>query len=91
MDIDTKVADIENELRSIAAWRALPVTQALYKDSQEEQESIINLVLEVPVTNIETFLAREQALGHLRGLRRTEAIVSGMEESLRFELKQLPK
>jgi hypothetical protein len=74
MDQTADKSTLENELRAIEAYLSHPISKRIFADSQTEQESLIRLILDIPVTNVETFLAREQALGHLRGLRRARAI-----------------
>jgi len=66
-----------------------PITKKIFADNAEQQESLIDLILNRPVVNIETFLAREQALGHLRGLRRGKAIVLDDLDEIKQELANI--
>jgi hypothetical protein len=89
MDQTADKSALENEVRAIEAYLGHPISKRIFADSQTEQESLIRLILDISVTNIETFLAREQALGHLRGLRRARAIVDDDLEDIKQKLKEL--
>lgn len=80
---------LDNELRTIEAYLDHPISRKIFADSTNEQESLIRLILDIPVTDIQTFLAREQALGHLRGLRRARAIVDDDLEEIKQKIKEL--
>jgi len=66
-----------------------PITQKIFADNAEQQESLIDLILNRPVINVETFLAREQALGHLRGLRRAKSIILDDLDEIKEEIKNI--
>lgn len=65
-----------------------PITQAVFRDSEAEQESLVLLICERPITNLETFFAHFEAVGHLRGLRRQRAIIAEKLEEVQEELKK---
>lgn len=88
MDKAALIAQLENDKATIQAWYNHPFAQELRKDNKSEQEGVINLILERPVTNVESFLAREQALGHLRGLRRLDALVQDSLEEIDRQIQQ---
>lgn len=65
-----------------------PITQAVYRDSKEEQEKVIQLLCDCPVKDLQTFFAHFEAIGHLRGLRRAQAIITDQLEETQEALKQ---
>lgn len=77
------------EEAAIVAYLDHPITKKIFADNAEEQDGLIKLILERPVINIETFLAREQALGHLRGLRRAKSIVQDDLDEIKEEIARL--
>lgn len=89
MDKEAEKRRLENERLHIQQYLDHPITKNIFADSASEQENVIELILERPVTNIETFLAREQALGHLRGLRRAKAIVQDSLEEIDEQIQAL--
>jgi hypothetical protein len=89
MDQTADKTALENEMRAIEQYLSHPISRQIFSDSQDEQEKAIKLILDIPVINVETFLAREQALGHLRGLRRARAIVDDDLEDIKQKLKEL--
>lgn len=88
-DIDLQRGKLEESLKALAQWKEHPLTNLILEDSRDQQERCITLILDIPVTNIETFLAREQALGHLRGLRRPMSLVQDRQDEIAQELKEL--
>lgn len=84
---DVQKTRLESELREIEAYKAHPLTQMLWKDTLEQQETLLNQILEVPVVDIQTFLLREQSLGHLRGLRRNWALIEERLDEVKETLK----
>lgn len=80
---------LENEQKAIEMYLDHPISRRIFADNASEQETCINLILERPVINVETFLAREQALGHLRGLRRAKAILQDDLEEIKEKLKEI--
>ena len=82
-------AELKNQEAAIVQYLEHPITKKILADNAEEQDSLVDLILNRPVINIETFLAREQALGHLRGLRRAKAIVQDDLEEVKESIKNL--
>lgn len=89
MDTATEKATLENEQAAIQQYLDHPITKNIIQDNAEQQDALIDLILNHPVTNVETFLAREQALGHLRGLRRGRSIIDDKLEEIETQLKEL--
>ena len=88
-EAESRKLQLENEAKELENYFNHPVTKRIFADNASEREGLIELILERPVINIETFLAREQALGHLRGLRRGKSLVQGTLEDIKEELKSI--
>ncbi len=88
-EAESRKVELEAEVVTIENYLNHPITKRIFADSVTEQDTLVKLILERPVTNFETFLAREQALGHLRGLRRARALVQDELEDIREELKKV--
>ena len=89
MDTDVEKQKLEDEKRNVQVWLKNPITVALLQDNLEEQEKAINLLTNVPVTNIETFFAHFEVVGHLRGLRQGLATVPSMLAEIEAKLKEI--
>lgn len=86
MDKAALLAQLENDKKTVEAWYDHPIAREFRKDLGEQQERLVDLILENPVINVETFLAREQALGHLRGLRRLNALYLDKLEEIQNQI-----
>jgi len=91
MDIDLLKSKIEGDIKAALAWEQDPYTQAMLKAADEQSEVLLDTLLEQPVVNLETFFAREQAFGHLRGLRHVKQYVKGIREELQEKLNEIPR
>lgn len=89
MDKAVELGKLQEQEILLKQWFNHPVSQKILSDAASQQESLTRLILEHPVINIETFLSREQALGHLRGLRRARAIVQGELDEVEQQIKEL--
>lgn len=89
MDKAVELGKLQEQEILLKQWFNHPVTHKILSDAASQQESLTRLILEHPVINIETFLSREQALGHLRGLRRARAIVQGELDEVEQQIKEL--
>lgn len=88
MDSDVAKQKLEDEKRVLEHWLKDSVTKELFSINQDEQDSAINLLCNVPVTSLETFFAHFEVVGHLRGLRSIRNEVQGNLERINAELKQ---
>ena len=79
----------ENEKLALEQYMLHPFTKQILDDSHAEQEVLIDLLCMRPVNNIETFFAHFEAIGHLRGLRRGEAMLQETLKTIEQELKEL--
>lgn len=88
MDNAGETKKAEDALKFVEAYLAHPITKAVFDDSTNEQEKIIQLLTNVPINNIESFFAHFEAIGHLRGLRRGKAIILDKLEEVKDQLKE---
>ena len=91
MDIELVKAKIESDIKALDACVSEPTTAKFLKIADEQSEVLLNVILEHPVHNLETFFAREQAFGHLRGLRHVKNFVQEEREDLQDKLNDLPQ
>lgn len=68
-----------------------PVTQHVKLDLAEQEESLMDTLLNVPVTDIESLIKHFEARGHLRGLKRSRAVVAEELEEVEEKLKETRK
>lgn len=88
MDVDAITNKHKDELAAIEQYRNHPITKAILEDLDQQKNAALVHILEIPVTGIESFLNREQLLGHLRGLRRVEAIIESKVEEVKQRLEE---
>lgn len=89
MDTATQRTKLESDLREIEAFEKSPLWKGLIEDNAEQQESLINLLCNNTIVNIETFFAHFEAMGHLRGLRRMPGLLRDRKDAIAEELKNL--
>lgn len=66
-------AKLDNAKREIEKYINHPFTTQIEQDNREAQESLLTIILKDDVKDIETLVAHFVAVGHLRGLRDSEA------------------
>ena len=89
MDKETQRTQLEAEKNELRGYLEHPFTKQIFADSAESQEALIELLCQQPIINIETFFAHFEAIGHLRGLRRAKALITGNLEDIEQQLKEL--
>jgi hypothetical protein len=89
MDKEAEKLEKQENLAFINAYLSHPITIELLKDCDDQVERGTALVLDHPVVSLETFLAREQALGHLRAMRQFKAMLQDKVAEIHAELKEL--
>lgn len=89
VDIDAERQKLEDEKGWINAYIEHPITVQVLQDSAEQQEKIIDLLCNQPISNMETFFAHFEAIGHLRGLRRAKAILLDKVDDIETQLKEI--
>lgn len=87
MDSDAERKKLEDEKAYILGWRNHPISLQVFEDSKNEQHALIELITNNPINSFEAFFAHFEAVGHLRGLRRAEAIVKDKLEEVQEQLK----
>lgn len=89
MDVEAQRQELENQQLALEQYLQHPVTQEVLRDLDEKAETLVTQILEFTPVDVESFLKREQALGHLRGLRQTKANVMVNLENVKEQLKEL--
>ena len=81
LQLEGKKVEIEQYLNH-------PVTQHVKRDLEEQEVSLMHTLLEVPITDLESLVRFFEARGHLRGLKRSRAIVGDALEEVNEQLKE---
>lgn len=87
MDIPENRAELENQQAVLEAYLQHPVTVEVLRDLKEQQDGMTE-VITMPVVSIETFFAHFEAVGTLRGLRRSEAVLQSSLETIKEKIKE---
>lgn len=88
MDTAPTKETLENELRAIEIYLDHPISRRILADNSEEQEKCINIICNVPTT-MDTLPSHFEAVGHLRGLRRSKSILDESVEEIKQQLKEI--
>jgi len=91
MDITAERQRLENERKAIQQYLEHPITRDIIADNTVEQEKAIRLLTHQPIDSIEAFFNHFEAVGHLRGLRRSRSIIDDSIEDIEEQLKNLPQ
>jgi hypothetical protein len=89
MDITAERQRLENEQRAIELYLDHPISRKIFGDNVDQQEALINTITNVPITDLESFFKHFEAVGHLRGLRRSKALIQDDIEEIEVQLKEL--
>jgi hypothetical protein len=89
MDITAERQRLENEQRAIEQYLDHPISRKIFGDNRDQQESLINTITNVPITDLESFFKHFEAVGHLRGLRRSKALIQDDIEEIEAQLREL--
>ena len=84
-----KQAELDNEMRAIEAYLDHPISRKIKTDNLEQQEALVEVICNIPIHDIESFFKHFEAVGHLRGLRRANAIVQDDLDEIKEKLKEL--
>jgi len=87
MDRASEKAQVEDELKFLELWLDHKTTREVFSDLREQSEAVLRIILEQPITDLETFFSREQAMGHLRGLRHVQATIQDKVQEQKAKLK----
>lgn len=91
MELEAEIIAKENEQKELESFLSHPVAQKAFADSKQQQDTLVDIICDVPVHDIESFFKHFEAVGHLRGLRRMEALLRDDLEDIKEELKTLRK
>lgn len=80
-------AKLQSAQYEIEKYLANPFTQRILEDSKKEQEQAVKLICDQPITDLESFFNLFQTIGHLRGLRRAEALLQNDLDEIKTELE----
>ncbi len=84
--------DSDAERKKLQDWidgyLAHPITVQLLQDSLDEQEKLVALLCNRTIVDAETFFAHFEAIGHLRGLRRTKSVLLDKLDEVKEQLKE---
>ena len=89
MDLEAKKLQLESEQRGIQEYLSHPVTKKFFADVDEQIGVETMLVSDIPVTSIEGFFRREQAIGSLRSLRGLKAAVHESLDEIKKQLEEI--
>ena len=90
MDTTAERNRLESEKRAIQSYLDHPITREIFQDNEEIQESLINILTNVPVTDLESFFKHFESVGHLRGLRRSKQLLQDSVDTIERQLKEIP-
>lgn len=86
MDADDQ-AKAESAQREIEKYLAHPFTQQINADNQASQDTLLKVIINDDVKDVETLVAHFVAVGHLRGLRQSADLLKDTLEALKEELQ----
>lgn len=89
MDVEAQKSQLVNQQAELEQYLQHPVTIEVLRDCDEQQERLLKSILNDPITNLEAFFNREQALGHLRGIRQFRALLTESLEDVKEQIKGL--
>lgn len=88
MDADAVKDRLESELRSIEEWLAHPLYQQTSKEVQEEIQSGMTGLLNVPIQDIASVVQHIELRGYINGLKRREFLFQSRLEEIKAELEE---
>jgi len=89
MDITAEKQRLENEKRAIQAYLDHPISRKIFEDNEEQQQMLVGVLTDIPIHDLESFFKHFEAVGHLRGLRRSKALIQDDVEDIETQLKDL--
>lgn len=89
MDSASQLNQLESQLASCEAWTSHPMFRALLEQNEVEQEKAVTLITEGQIAGLGDLATREQAIGHLRGLRYFNASVQVYVEEIKQQIQDL--
>jgi hypothetical protein len=89
MDITAEKTKLEMERDAILSYLDHPITKKILADNRSQEEEFVKLICDLEVVDIASFFAHFAATGHLRGLRRSRAIIMDDLEEIEEKLKEI--
>lgn len=89
MDVTARQLELDNQLAVLQEYLKHPVTVEVLKDLHEGQEALVRTICDQPITNLESFFNHFEAVGHLRGLRRSESLVMTNLEEVKEQIRNV--
>ena len=80
---------LENELAMIDQYLSHPISREIFDDNKEKQEEIVELLTKTSIIDLSTLFRHVEAVGVLRGLRQSKAIVEGDVQVIKTKLEEL--
>lgn len=90
MDTTAERQKLESEKRAIEQYLEHPISREIFQDNEDTQQSLINILTNVPIIDIESFFKHFEAVGHLRGLRQSKQLIQDSVDTIERQLKELP-
>ena len=89
MEREALKQQLSDERAAVLDYLSHPFTKQILEDGKQSEEAFLSLIVDKPVQDIPSLFAHFEAIGHLRGLRQSKAILHGKLEELETELEQL--
>lgn len=89
MDKDAERKVLEDERAFVASYVNHPLALSIEEDSMVQQDALVAILTDRTIDSIESFFAHFEAVGHLRGLRRSRALALAKLEEVKDKLKEL--
>lgn len=80
---------LEGEKLQLQQYLQHPISQRIKRDHEEQETGLLSVILEIPVHDVESLVKHFEAIGHLRGLRRSRAISTDALEEIEEKLKEI--
>lgn len=89
MDKDAEKNRLNAELLQLEAYVRHPISVEIDRNHQEREQQLLQAILDMPVHSLETAIAHFSAIGCLKGLRESRAIVQQSVETIKQEIEAL--
>lgn len=91
MDQEAERLQLESEKAQLHGWLENLITRKIEADNKEQQEAAVVTILEHPITDLESFFKHFEAVGHLRGLRRSspKLVIQDRLEEIEDKLREI--
>jgi hypothetical protein len=80
---------LKNEEDVLQAYLDHPISKDIELDNKESQDRFMTVLIDDPITDIQSLINHFEARGHLRGLRQAKALILQSVEEVRQRIKEL--